>query len=149
MALRETDCLHYPRIIWFHTQNECMEQAEVFLNLVKDYTFNHKGIEVVTNVHNVMDLKTTKSVHEYFEYLKYFSTHVVKTLCVVHYSKKDLVKRDTLLSKVTKLLTPFKTAYVGIESEEEMKSKDLKTFNYLIGKDKTALKLSNIIHHGP
>lgn len=148
METRAPDSLYFPRVIWFATQEQSKEQTEVFLNLVKDHTYSYNGIEVVVNIHNVLNLQSTKSVHEYFEYLKSYASQIIKTLCVIGFASQDLTKRDILLSKVTKLLTPFRTAYVNVPDGVINNQAEMRTFNYLIGKDKTALKLSNIIHYG-
>lgn len=148
MEIGKTKSLYYKRIIWLKNRQEPKEPVELILNLLKNNTYLHKGLDIVVNIEELVDLKHTRNVYEYFEHLKDKDQQHLKTLCVLNFENFELLSRDVLLAKVTKMWTSYSTAYINCTDTKYVKDKASRIFTYILGTDRVVDNLSSIVQTG-
>ena len=101
--------LYYKRVIWLKDSQQPPESTQLIYSLLKDNTYSFKQFDIVLDVSELVDLRHTKTVYEYFEQLKY-RDEGTKTLCIINHESDSLLSRDILISRVTRMWTSFSTA---------------------------------------
>ena len=144
METGETKPLYYKRVIWLKDKEKPREASEVFINLLKDNTYIFKQFDVVLHVKELVDFRHTKNAYEYFEELRTIEDSL-KTLCIINHEEDSYIARDIMLSKVTKLWTSFKTAYINYNKET---TSLVKSFNYIIKSENLVDRLTCVIQSG-
>ena len=144
METGKTNSLYYKRVIWLKDQETPREFADLFINLLRDNIYLFKNLDIVLNIQELVDLRHTKTVYEYFEYLSSLDNDI-KTLCIIHH-KEEYLNRNILLSRVTKMWTPFSTAYINYDVADNISCN--RSFNYIIESDNLINKLTRIIELG-
>lgn len=144
METGETKPLYYKRVIWLKDREKPREASEVFISLLKDNTYIFKQFDIVLHIKELVDFRHTKNAYEYFEELRTIEDGV-KTLCIINHEAENYIPRDIMLSKVTKLWTSFRTAYINYNKQATAL---VKSFNYIIGSDNLVDRLTCIIKSG-
>jgi hypothetical protein len=137
--------LHYKRVIWLKDNQQPPESTQLIYSLLKDNTYTFKNLDIVLDVSELVDLRHTKTVYEYFEQLRRRDEDV-KTLCIINYESDSLVARDILISRVTRMWTSYSTAYINYNNDYNISCN--RSFNYIVGTDKLVERLSYIIQTG-
>jgi hypothetical protein len=145
METGKTKPLHYKRVIWLKDNQQLPESIQLIYNLLKDNTYTFKQFDIVLDISELVDLRHTKTVYEYFEQLK-SKDEGTKTLCIINHESETMIPRDILLSRVTRMWTSFSTAYVNYNNDHNISCN--RSFNYIIGTDKLVERLSYIIQTG-
>lgn len=136
--------MYYKRVIWLKDRENPREASEVFINLLKDSTYIFKQFDIVLHIKELVDFRHTKNAYEYFEELKTIEDNL-KTLCIINHEAESYIARDVMLSKVTKLWTSFKTAYINYNKEV---TPLVKSFNYIIKSENLIDRLTCVIQSG-
>jgi len=148
MEIGKTKSLYYKRVIWLKNKLEPKEPIELLLNILKNNTYIHKGLDIVVNIEELVDLRHTKTVYEYFEHLKDKDQQHLKTLCILNFENFELLQRDFLLAKVTKMWTSYSTAYINCKDLDYIRSKNNRVFTYILGNNKVIENLTSIVQTG-
>lgn len=145
METGKTKSLYYKRVIWLKDNEQPKESTDVVLALLQDNIYVFKQFDIVLHVSELVDLRYAKTVYDYFEELKTKDDNK-KTLCVINHESEDMTARDILLSKVTRIWTSFNTAYINYNSKDNVRCN--RSFNFVLGTNKLAERLSSIIQTG-
>lgn len=148
METRAPKSLYYKRVIWLRPTQDKLSPADLTLELLKENIYTFKGIDVVLNIKDLIDLRHTTSVYDYFEELRAIDFADLKTLCIIGYSSDNLIERDIYLSRLTRIWTTFSTAYVNYIQNNLLLGKYRKSFTHLVDNNNTLDKLKAIIQNG-
>lgn len=122
--------LHYSSLIWLSQSSNLDTAAKLVLATTESKLDNQ--LWVCTHKASLIDYRSVKDVHAYFQELQLLLKDKQKILAVIDYTSAHEVTKHRYIAKLTKFLVSADTVYIKCPHPLEINKQNHKAFDYVV-----------------